>query len=61
LTNREKQILILISEGLDSVAISEFLFISASTVNNHRQHILNKIHTENISEALFYVKIIGVI
>jgi DNA-binding CsgD family transcriptional regulator len=61
LTNRENQILRLISQGLDSKDISEQLFISVNTVNNHRQKILHKTKTENTSQALFYAKSIGII
>ncbi|HEX2969596.1 MAG TPA: response regulator transcription factor [Bacteroidales bacterium] len=61
LTNREIQVLDLISQGLDSKDISERLFISLNTVNNHRQNILNKTGAGNTSQALLYAKRIGIL
>jgi DNA-binding CsgD family transcriptional regulator len=61
LTKRENQVLKLLSQGLDSRDISERLFISVNTVNNHRQKILNKTRTDNTTQALFYLKRIGII
>jgi len=61
LTKRESQVLKLISQGLDSRDISERLFISVNTVNNHRQKILNKTRAENTTQAIFYAKKIGII
>jgi len=42
LTEREKEILALIVKELTSEEIGEKLFISKKTVDNHRQHILEK-------------------
>jgi DNA-binding CsgD family transcriptional regulator len=61
LTGREKEILGLIAQGLDSRDISERLFISVNTVNNHRQNILRKTRSENTTQALLYAKRIGII
>jgi DNA-binding CsgD family transcriptional regulator len=61
LTNREVQVLGLISQGLDSKNISDRLFISLNTVNNHRQNILNKTRSGNTSQALVFAKRIGII
>jgi DNA-binding CsgD family transcriptional regulator len=61
LSNRETEILGLISQGLESKEISKRLFISIYTVNNHRQHILSKTKTENTIQALSYAKKIGII
>lgn len=61
LTKRETEILSLIAQGLDSRDISERLFISVNTVNNHRQNILSKTRTENTTQALLYTKRIGII
>lgn len=61
LTKREKEILGLIAQGLDSRDISERLFISVNTVNNHRQNILSKTRSENTTQALLYAKRIGII
>lgn len=61
LSGRETEILGLISQGLDSKRISEQLFISVNTVNNHRQNILLKTKTENTTQALLYAKKIGIV
>jgi DNA-binding CsgD family transcriptional regulator len=61
LSDRESEILGLISLGLDSRRISERLFISVNTVNNHRQNILSKTKTENTTQAILYAKKIGIV
>lgn len=61
LSHREVEILGLISQGLDSHEISEKLFISVNTVNNHRHNILSKTQTENSIQASLYAKRIGII
>lgn len=61
LTRRETEILGLLSQGLQSKEISDRLFISVNTVNNHRQKIIEKLHAENSYEALSYAKTIGII
>jgi len=61
LTKRELEILGLISQGLDSKNISDRLFISVNTVNNHRQNILSKTKSGNTSQAFLYAKRIGIL
>jgi DNA-binding CsgD family transcriptional regulator len=61
LTKRETEVLGLIARGLDSQNISERLFISVNTVNNHRQNILRKTGTENTPQTLLYAKRLGII
>jgi DNA-binding CsgD family transcriptional regulator len=61
LTKRETEILGLVAQGLNSQDISERLFISVNTVNNHRQNILSKTRTENTTQALLYAKRVGII
>jgi len=61
LTTRELEILGLISQGLASKEISERLFISVNTVNNHRQNILSKTKSENSAQALNYARKIGIV
>ena len=61
LTNREKEIIELIAQGFDSKTISDRLYISVNTVNNHRQHILQKTSTKNITQAITYFKCIGLL
>lgn len=61
LTRRESEILYMIARGYNSKSISEKLFISINTVNNHRQNILRKTNTENTTQAVFYCKRLGII
>lgn len=61
LSKRETEVLSLIACGYDSKNISDKLFISINTVNNHRQNILRKTRTENTTQALLYCKRLGVI
>jgi len=59
-TPREREILVLISQGLQSDAIADRLCISVHTVNNHRQNILMKTRTKHMAQAIFYLRCIGV-
>lgn len=52
LSEREKEILLLIKEGLLSKEISGKLEISIHTVNRHRQNILLKLDADNSQEAI---------
>lgn len=61
ISKRETEILSLIAQGLDSKNISERLFISVNTVNNHRQNILSKTRSENSTKALLYAKRLGIV
>jgi DNA-binding CsgD family transcriptional regulator len=61
LSKREVEILGLLSQGMQSKEISQRLFISVNTVNNHRQKIIEKLNTENTHEALTFAKQIGII
>jgi DNA-binding CsgD family transcriptional regulator len=54
LTKRENEILQMIVDGLSSKKISEKLFISIHTINNHRKNILQKTGCTNTSELLSY-------
>ncbi|MCL6267441.1 response regulator transcription factor [Flagellimonas myxillae] len=54
---RETEILGLISEGLTSKEIADYLYISVETVKTHRRNILAKNDFKNISHAItFYLK-----
>jgi len=61
LTKREREVLVLISQGYDSYNIAHKMEISINTVNNHRQHILQKTRTENATQAVLYCRRIGVV
>lgn len=52
LTQREKEILVLISRGQISKEIASELNISINTVNRHRQNILEKLQVSNSIEAV---------
>ncbi|WP_426671114.1 response regulator transcription factor [Mucilaginibacter sp. McL0603] len=52
LSCREKEIIKLIVGGNHSYTISEMLFISLNTVNNHRKNILNKLKLKSLSELI---------
>jgi len=54
LSNREKEILAWLSEGLSSKQIADKLFISESTVINHRKNMLKKTNSKNIAELIRY-------
>lgn len=61
LSTREIEVLGLVSKGFASKEIAEKLFISVNTVNNHRQHILEKINAANTAEAVVYARNLGII
>lgn len=52
LTDREKEVLLLIQEGKSSKQIANILGISVHTVNRHRQNILEKLSVSNSVEAI---------
>lgn len=54
LTSREKEVLELLTEGLDGSAIAEALFLSQATVRNHIQHILTKLNVHSRVEAVAF-------
>ncbi len=57
LTNRELEVLKLISEELSSKEIAEKLFISTSTVDTYRKNLLKKLKVKNsVGLAMYAVK-----
>jgi DNA-binding NarL/FixJ family response regulator len=54
LTPREREVLQLLTEGLDGAGIAERLFLSQATVRNHIQHILAKLGVHSRVEAVAY-------
>jgi len=54
LTNREREVLQLIAEGLSNQAIAEQLEISVKTVEAHRAHIMTKLHAKNRTDLIRY-------
>lgn len=56
LTDREKDVLQLASEGKTSKEISSALYLSAGTVRNYMSEIINKLEVKNRTEAVTVAK-----
>ncbi len=54
LTNRESEVLQLISEGNSTKKIAKVLFISPKTVESHRANIMEKLNLHNLPELTKY-------
>jgi DNA-binding NarL/FixJ family response regulator len=54
LTDRERQIVQLVSEGKTNKEIASLLEISVKTVEAHRAHIMDKLQLESVSELVRY-------
>ncbi|AIC93465.1 response regulator [Shouchella lehensis] len=54
LTNREKEILKLMSDGKTNQQIAETLFITIKTVKTHVSHILSKLDVDDRTQAVVY-------
>lgn len=52
LTRREKEVLILISDGLTNHQIAEKLFVSVLTVDSHRKNLLMKFEVNNTASLV---------
>jgi DNA-binding NarL/FixJ family response regulator len=52
LTDREKEVLLLLVTGLPNKMIAEKLFVSAGTVKTHTLHIYQKMEVDNRSSAI---------
>ena len=61
LTDRERQILQMISEGFSNREIAERLVISIKTVNNHRINLMDKLDIHNTAKLVKYAIRKGVI
>jgi DNA-binding NarL/FixJ family response regulator len=55
LSDREKEVLNLVGQGLTNSEIAERLFIGESTVRTHLQRLLYKLNLKNRAEAIAYV------
>jgi two-component system response regulator NreC len=47
LTSREREVLVLIAEGLTNPEIAQKLFISAKTVDRHRENMMQKLNVHS--------------
>ena len=54
LTNREKEVLLLIAEGKSNQEIADELFITLKTVKTHVSNILSKLEVEYRTQATIY-------
>jgi DNA-binding NarL/FixJ family response regulator len=61
LTQRERQVLTLVANGRDNVAIGKELFISSSTVKHHVAAILEKLGASNRAQAAAEAVRIGLV
>ncbi len=52
ITRREKEVLLLIADGLTNYEISEKLFISITTVDSHRKNLLAKFEAKNTASLV---------
>lgn len=61
LTPREREVLILIAEGLSNAEIAEKLVISIKTVDRHRENIMRKLNMHNRIDLVKYALRTGLI
>jgi len=61
LTPKERSVLQLIAEGKSTKEIADILHVSVSTVETHRQHIMEKLNLHSIAEITRYAVRIGLI
>ena len=61
LSEREREIFQLVAEGYSNKAIADLLFVSPTTVETHRAHILQKLNVHNTAELVLCAVRRGVI
>lgn len=54
LSEREQEVLQLVSQGLGNKEIAEKLYISESTVKNHLRNIMDKLHLHNRMQLIAF-------
>ena len=52
LTDREREVLQLIAEGLNTKSIAYRLHLSPKTIETHRQHLMTKLHCTSVAELI---------
>ncbi len=61
LTQREKEVLMLVGEGCSSQEIAERLVLSVNTVQTHRMHIMEKLNLHSRAELMRYAVKLGLL
>jgi DNA-binding CsgD family transcriptional regulator len=61
LSQREKEVVILLTEGYNSKQIADLLFISTNTVKTHRKNILRKLDVCSTNELITYAVTTGLV
>ncbi len=61
LSRRERQVLVLIADGLSNVEIAERLFVSESTIKGHNYRIFEKLGVSRRTEAVACARDLGII
>jgi DNA-binding CsgD family transcriptional regulator len=52
LTRREIEVLQLIAEGMTNVEMANKLFVSTTTIDTHRKHLLEKFNAKNTAALI---------
>lgn len=60
-SDREREVVSLLSQGLSSKQIAEILFISPNTVDNHRKNLLRRANVKDTTALLQLCKLFGLI
>lgn len=61
ITRREKDVLMLVSQGLTTSKIADKLFISHHTVESHRKNLMEKFHVKSMASVIGRVSDLGLI
>ncbi len=61
LTDRERELLLLVAEGHSNKAIAEEMIVSENTVKYHMKNLLQKLQLRNRTEAAAYAVRIGLL
>lgn len=51
-SQREKEVLDCLAQGMNTAEIADFLFISQNTVKTHRRHLMEKSGSKNVAELI---------